>query len=65
MLDLENARKHDIWKTIGFSIASVGFLIVTLVASSAAPYTAVSAVGAGLAAFGNGITIKFHENSIN
>ena len=57
MKDLKNARGHDIWKTIAFSIAAVGLSAVAWFAPTLAPLTATTAVGAGAAAFGSGSTI--------
>ena len=55
--NLTNARSHDIWKTIGFSIASVGLFAVTWFGPPLAPLTAAGAVGAGTTAFGSGLAI--------
>lgn len=49
--DMKNARGHDTWKTIAFSIAAVGLSAVAGFSTNA-PATASSAVGAGIAAFG-------------
>lgn len=61
--NLSNARSHDVWKTIGFSIASVGLFAVTWFGPPLAPLTAAGAVGAGTTAFGSGRAIQ-HGDSI-
>ena len=52
--NLENARGHDVWKTIGFSIASVGLSTV----ARFAPAPPANAPVPGLAAFGSGLSIQ-------
>lgn len=61
---MTNARSHDIWKTIGFSLASVGLLAMRQFAPTLVSLTFPAAVGAGLAAFGSVMTLKYHDDSI-
>ena len=61
---MTNARSHDIWKTVAFSIASVGLFAVASFAPEITQITPALAVGAGVAAFGNGVALKCHGESI-
>ena len=61
--NLTNARSHDLWKTIGFSIASVGLFAVTWFGPPLAPLTAAGAVGAGTTAFGSGLATQHGDSN--
>lgn len=62
--NLENSKAHDIWKTIGFSVANVGLFTLTWFAPVLAPITVTIGVGSGIAAFGCGMSIKYDNDSI-
>lgn len=59
-----NARGHDVWKTIGFSVASVALSAVAWFAPSLESYSATEAAGTGVATFGNAITTKHYEANL-
>ena len=62
--NLENARGHDIWKTIAFSIAEVGLSTVASFSPPLGPLSATPSPGAGRAAFGGSTTIKSDQESV-
>ena len=59
---LTNARAHDIWKILAFSVAEVGILAMAWFPKSEA--TETSEHGVGFAAFVDSATIKIHKPSL-
>ena len=60
-----NARSHDVWKAIAFSIASLGISTVSQFSPSPAPRSlAGSPTESALATFGEGTAIKHDGGSI-
>ena len=64
LINFKNAKVHDIWKTIGFSIASLGLVTVSWLSPSYSPLTAVTAIGTGMATFGCAFAVKYDIESI-
>lgn len=51
--------------TVGFSVASLGLYILTMCVPSFRSAASYLAIGSAFAAFGNGVSMKCHENSID
>ena len=60
--NLDNAKAHDIWKTISYGIASVGLFALTWWAPPG-PLTLEDASYIGLETFGEGIVLKGNEDA--
>lgn len=62
---LANARSHDIWKTVAFSVASLGLVCVTMLLPPSESLTSKAiGIGLGIATFGSGLSIKYDETSM-
>lgn len=62
---MENARGHDLWKTIAYSIASIGLEEVKWVYVADEKLKFDSAINSGKQQFSESNTLKDHEDSMN
>lgn len=62
---MKSSKTYDIWKTIGFSIASVGLMALGWFNPSVSKMSSAMAVGSGVGLFGNAMTIKYDGDSIS
>ena len=58
-----NAREHDKWKTIGYSIATVGLAAVTFMTPSLAPLSVSVGCGAGISVLGGSLSLSYHDKT--